>query len=216
MKKPIIFLGSLLVLTLVVIFGRDWVTGKVNTSETPKTTSQQPSPIEPPQYVVYHMVFRHVVWLENKADEEQLFGRDGSPYKNRYQKFAGLSDSETQLLKQTATQTVDRVKEIDKRIEILVKADREKRKSEMVGKPLPTSAPPLNPEVTQLDLERQNVILAGYSKLSDNFEGWRFVKFEEFVKKNIASQINSVSQKDASHLQEIPREAQSLKGGRTR
>ena len=68
MKKPVIFLGSLLVLTLVVIFGREFVKGKDNTSAT---TTQQPSKqsVEPPEYIIYHAMFRHVVWLNNRADE---------------------------------------------------------------------------------------------------------------------------------------------------
>lgn len=201
MKKPVIFLGSLLVLTLVVIFGRDFAKGKVNSNSLTRITQTQ-SKKEVPQYVVYHMMFRHVVWLQSKADELQAQGKDGSAYRNRYQRFAGLTDKENQLLNQTAKDTVNKVKEIDEQIEALVKADREKRKSQYAGKPVPLSPSPLNPEVTRLDLERRNAIQAGYGKLHDGFEGWRFAAFEKFVQKEIASQIHT--NQSFPNLQRIP------------
>jgi hypothetical protein len=209
-----IFLGSLLVLTLVVIFGREFVKGKVNTSTSPTTQQSPKQSVEPPESVTYHIVFRHVVWLNHRADELERQGADGSAYKNRYQKFAGLTDHETSLLNQVATDTVNRVREYDAQIKVLVEADRAERKKQKLSTSSPP--PPLNPEVMRVDQERRAAILAGYSRLKDSFEGSRFAKFEAFVKKQVASQIQPLTQKPASEFPAVPREAQSLKGGRTR
>jgi hypothetical protein len=203
MKKPVIFLGSLLVLTLVVIFGRDYVKGKVNPSVQSTRVARAESKTEIPQHVVYHALFRHVVWLQNKAAELERDGKDGAAFKNRYQRFASLTNQEDIILNQTATDTVNRVKELDKQIEALVKADRESRSNELKGKPLPSSPPPLNPDVTRLDKERQNTILAGHSRLREGFESDRFANFEKFVKDQVMTQIKPMSS-SMTNLQRIP------------
>ncbi len=205
MKKPAIFFGALLSLTLVVIFGRDYVKGKVEHSnskaEQPFVTSQANPKVPPPPHIVYHMMFRHIVWLQRKGDQLQADGENGAIYKNRYQVFAGLTNQETDLLNRTAIETVDRVKQFDSQITALVKADREARKDQYNGKPIPNTPPPLNPEVTRLDTARKSVIMGGYEKLREGF-GWRFVDFEKFVQEELTSKIQ-----DASGIQRIPYDA---------
>jgi hypothetical protein len=203
MKKPVIFLGSLLVLTLVVIFGRDYVKGKVIPSVQPTHITQAESKKEIPQHVVYHMLFRHLVWLQNKAAELEQEGKDGSAFRNRYQKFASLTNQEDILLNETAVDTVNRVKDYDKQIEALVKTDREKRANQFKDKTLPSSPPPLNPDVASLDKERQFAILSGYSRLREGFESDRFAKFDKFVKEQVMTQIKPVSPQ-MTNIQRIP------------
>jgi hypothetical protein len=184
-KKPMIFLGSLLVLTLVVIFGLELVKGKVITAPQSTRVTEPKSTAAIPQHVIYQMMFRHVVWLQNKAQEEQAQGRDGSIYKNRYQAFANLSDKEAALLNQTATDTIKRVKEIEAQAEVLIK---EFRGLAQAGK---ASSPP--EELNRLESLRADAVTSGYIRLRDGFAPWRFSEFERFVDKNIKSEMSTTA-----------------------
>jgi hypothetical protein len=202
MKRPIVFLGLVLGLALALVLMIGWA----GTRSKARTKAQNvPAPAVTqtpvPQHVIYHAMFRHVVWSQAKADELERQGQDGLAYRNRYQMAANLTDQENLVLHQTATDIVNQVKAIDKQIEAVVKADRaERAKNRSAG--LPSAPPPINPELLKLDEQRKSIIIGGYIRLRDSFEPARFVEFEKFVKDNIASQITPIN----PALQRFPRE----------
>jgi hypothetical protein len=185
-KKPVIFLGSLLVLTLVVVFGRDYVKSKVTTNNQAESASQ---PKNFPAHMSYWVMFHHIALLNKQADEAESRGEDGSKYRNRYQQFAILNDPEARILTSIALDTYRQVMDTDARAKAIVASVRSRYPG---GKINPGDVPQVPEELAQLQTQRNEIIETGYKRLKEGFGDFAFSQFEKFVDSNIKGNFYSI------------------------
>jgi hypothetical protein len=191
MKRPIIvFSSTVLVLAfgLALALGSSLARSKAQSSTHTTTVPDAKQNTPPPPDITYHFMFRHVVWTQAKAAELESKGQDGSSFRNKYKTFALLSDRENNQLNRVASETINKVKDIDERAKVLILAARAERKA------LGENAPPpaLSPELRALESERKATILAGADHLRNAFGADRFAQFETTIKKQIGAQIVDV------------------------
>jgi hypothetical protein len=216
MRKPMIFFGTLLVLTLVVIFGREFVKGKVNTSKAKTeshiqtTAGNQFQPKHLPQHIGYWVMFHHIALLNRQADEAESRGEDGSKYRLRYKKFANLNDPQSKLLTTIALDTYKQVMETDAKAKQLVAAIRARTPE---GRLLAGEKLPVVPaELKELQGQRDGIIEFGYAKLRQGYGDSAFARLDKFVDRHIEKQLYSI---DRNSLQISGNEPQLLhKAGR--
>jgi hypothetical protein len=203
LKKSVIFLGSLIVLTLVVIFGRDFVKGKVNSSTESTRVTQQQSKQEirqansqstqPPPHMSYWVMFQHIRLLNQQAEEAEQKGQDGSKYRKRYQTFARLTDPQAEALNTIALDTHRQVADMDARAKAIVAAVRAKTPN---GRLRSGEKPPEVPaELRQMQTQRNQLIESGYNRLREAFGEAAFTSFDNFVKKQIEPNFTVINPK---------------------
>jgi hypothetical protein len=187
MKRPIIFLSSVLGLTLTIGVFAGWMPMAAFHAQNAPIKSASPVKYPPP-HVIYNMMFRNVAWTQRQAAQSEREGKDGSIYQNRYQTLAKLTNAEADLLNRVAEQTNNQVKEIEARAAVAIDRERARRKAEKI-----TSPPVLTPELRALESERKTAIMAGVNNLKQQMGASRFVEFEMFVHDQIANKITMSS-----------------------
>lgn len=188
-KKPVIYLGIVLVLTLVVIFGREFVKGKVNPSEVKTQTAEQPQSKNAPAHLKYWVMFHHIALLNKQADQAEGRGEDGTRYRQRYQRFAHLNDPQAQILTTVALDTYKQVMDTDARAKAIVLAVRSRYPG---GKLNGGELPQMPEELKQLQSQRDGIITAGYNRLKQGFGQQDFPYFEKFVEEQIGTKMYSI------------------------
>ncbi|MBO0719274.1 MAG: hypothetical protein J2P41_00505 [Blastocatellia bacterium] len=179
MKRRFVFLSSLLVPVLALVLGIGWAYSR-NTVKTKAASSQTKLP---PQHIMYGWMFRHVVWLNGKAEALEKEGKDASLYRDHYKKHAQLSQEQADLLNQVAQETIDKVKQIDDTAMPLILELRKKV----------SSAPPtLSPELVELEAQRTAAINEGHDKLRASF-GADWERLDTFVKEVVSPNIQNLS-----------------------
>jgi hypothetical protein len=168
-----------------------------------------------PIQVLYWQMFNHIALLNQKADEVEAKGGDGSAYRSRYKTFARLNGAEAQLLNAVALETYQKVKALDARAKQIVDAIRAQTPD---GKLQPGQLPPAPPaELKEMQKERDEMVMAAYARLRDGFGPTEFPKFEKFVNESVAPNIKAVEAPDSLPRASGARQPKLLQGaGRAR
>lgn len=155
--------------------------------------SQQSSPAprsSAPTHVVYSALFHHVVDVMREADEMQRQGKDTSPLRSFFQRKANLNEFQARILDTVADECVRQLDVQDARAQLIIN---EFRKRFPPGKLLPgVKLPPPPPELTQMQEERDAMILRARDRLRVALGEDEFQRFEGFVMERVASGIEPV------------------------
>lgn len=159
-------------------------------TQADRETKGQPPASQVPQYIIYRQLFRHVVTLRQKADEEQRQGRDGAALRSLYKRNAKLNDAEAAILEQVAEEGDRRVAEFDEQAKRIIAEARAKhpRGELQRGETLPP--PPA--ELGALQEQRNLAVLQARERLRASFGEEAFDRFDKFVQRDIAPKIKPV------------------------
>ena len=203
MTKKLILIA--LCLTLFAVGVVTFSGSKARSKPQPQSANQ------PPTHVVYWHLFRHVVFLNKKAEEVERKGEDGAKYRLRYKNLAQLNDQQSQLLNQIAADCYEQVRRQDEKAKRVIDAVRAQAPS---GQLQPGQAPPPLPaELKPLQEERDRIILEAQKKLREGLGEQEFERFDRFVAKNLGSSISTISPDSvrpagARHPATLPRSLQ--------
>jgi hypothetical protein len=143
-----------------------------------------------PQYIVYRQLFRHVVILKQKAEEEERNGRDGGLLRSLYKRNAKLNDAEARTLEQIAEESDRQVSEFDERAKKIIA---EARANHPGGELAPgETLPPPPTELGALQEQRNAAVLQARDKLRAIFGEEAFERFDKFVQRDVAPKIKPV------------------------
>ena len=156
--------------------------GAVSIAQQPRTTV--------PEHIIYRQLFRHVVILKKKAEEEERKGRDGTAHRSLYKQNAKLNDSEAAILEQIATESDRQISELDTQAQQIISAARAQHPGGQLAKG--ETLPPPPAELTTLQELRNNAILQSRDLLRANFGEEAFDRFDKFVQREVAPKIKPV------------------------
>ena len=155
---------------------------------TPKPISlQQPvasAQSRPPEQVLYSAFFHFVVELQKEATDLEKEGKKGDTLRSYIQTQSGLNYEEARKLNETAGACVEQVSQQDARALIVI----QKFQSQFPGSKVPAGVklPPPPPELTELQQERDQIILAAKSQLAADLGDASFDKVAKFAERRIA------------------------------
>ena len=144
-----------------------------------------------PDDIIYFVLFKHLVGLKEEADKEASAGLAPVDYIGLYAIQADLTQSQSQILFQTAQKCMEAIDPIDLRAKAIIDNAREKfPKGEVQS---PEDIPPPPAELAQLQAERGNTILHYRDALKESLGEAKFVEFDQFARQKIAPQITNLS-----------------------
>ena len=152
-----------------------------------------------PQRIVYRQVFRHVVFLDQQAGLAVQNHQDSSQFSNFYQAKAGLTATETALLKATAHDAATAIQAIDQQIQAVVVTYRAQLPSNRL--PSKGDLPALPPELKTLQAAKDQAVLDHVTSLQTGFGTDRFQHFDSWVQSAITPHI-TVAQAPAKATQD--------------
>jgi hypothetical protein len=145
---------------------------------------------EIPQYAVYRQLFRHFVFLKEKAAEKEGRGEDGSSLRAFYKRKAHLDDKQTEALDRIATETDDAVTKLDEKAKKIT----DKIRAQYPDGKLPRGQqpPPFPEELKAMQKQRNETILRGRGRLREALGAQEFQRFDEYVQQNVASRMKPI------------------------
>ncbi len=155
---------------------------------TPKPSSLQqpvaPPQSRPPEQVLYSAFFHFVVELQKEATDLEKQGKKGDTLRNYIQTQSELNDEEARKLNEIAGACVEQVSQQDARALVVI----QKFQSQFPGGKVPAGIklPPPPPELTGLQQERDQIILAARSQLAAELGEASFDKVAKFAERRIA------------------------------
>lgn len=141
-----------------------------------------------PEQVTWLFLFRQLAALEDKAREAENKGEDGSRYRTLYKRIANLTDQQNDMLMRTALDCMTEVRIKDALAKQVITRLRAKRQLDINPAKAPDAPAPISPELTDLQKQRDEIILRHRENLRNGF-GIDFDRFEAFVRQNITSNI---------------------------
>lgn len=149
-----------------------------------KNSSQKPN--VPPE-VIYLFLFKEVAAFEEKANEAPGLGEDPEVYRTVYKRLANLTNAQSDFLKKTAAACLKELKfkdETARRIAERLRSDYQKQSSQGLA----PEVPPVSPELTKLQTQREAIILKYRDVLKAGMEDG-FSNLESYVENHITSNI---------------------------
>jgi len=198
MRRKIIVV-SLALLSALAVSLVTWAANRVTKASPKNITKAQDKPAQQaraiPEHLMYWHMFHHKVLLNQKADEVERQGQNGSAFRSRYKTFAKLNDGEAQILDRVAQETFEKVKAQDERAKKVIDAIRAQGPD---GKVQPGQSNPEVPDqLKEMQKERDGMILAGITKLRSEFGPERSAHLDEFVKKQIGPNFKTLTPNSA-------------------
>lgn len=148
---------------------------------------------EVPEHVAYRHLFHHAYLMSEKADKEERQGKSeaASTLRSIFKSEAELNDEQARIFNEVAAECEREVKEQDKKAKVIIDAFRAQYPGGEVpnGEPLP----PPSPELAQMQLERNAIILRFRDRLRAALGEEEFSRFKRFVKERIAPNIRLMS-----------------------
>jgi hypothetical protein len=146
-------------------------------------TSTSQSDALPPE-ARYLILFRRLASSpsQNQIREPSEPRVERPNYRVMFQRSANLSDEEARALNQIADNCMQKVTELDKRAREIIAAHRAENQSRNVARGDPLPPPPA--ELSQLQQDRNNVILQAVEQIRIAFGDTEFNRFDEYVKSN--------------------------------
>ncbi|HEY6402021.1 MAG TPA: hypothetical protein VI479_11470, partial [Blastocatellia bacterium] len=195
MRRPIVVVSMALSFALAVSLVVAWAANREAKANAKSITKAQVNPAPQtqaiPEHLMYWHMFHHKVLLDKKANEVEKQGQDGAAYRSRYKTFANLSDGEARILDQVAQETYEKVNAQDERAKKVIDAIRAQGPD---GAVKPGESNPEVPEqLKAMQKERDAMILAGITKLRNEFGPERSVHLDQFVKQQIGPNLRTVT-----------------------
>lgn len=163
-----------------------------NTSEGPQQSGQakQPQPGSFRQQEVYEHMFRHYMFLKNKAQELEQEGKDAKSLRQLYKNEAKLTDVEADQLERAANECMSRLSVLEARAKQVIA---EARARVPGGRLQEGEEPPPPPEeLSALQRERESTVLQAREGLRRAFGDQAFARFDEFVQQKVAGNMKNV------------------------
>lgn len=161
-----------------------------NASRAAASQNPQGAP-EIPQHVVYRELFRHFVFLKEKAAEKEQGGADGSSLRGFYKRKARLDEKQAEALDRIATETDDAVMKLDergKKITDKIRAQYPEGKLARGQQP-----PPFPEELKAMQKQRNELILRGRERLREALGAQEFQRFDGYVQQEVASRMKPIN-----------------------
>jgi hypothetical protein len=152
------------------------------------SSQKRPSPVVYiPDEVKYSALFHYVVDLQEQADELERAGKDGSSLRMHIQLEAGLDYQTARVLNQVAAACIKEVDQQDR----LAMAVIEKFRAQFPGGKVPAGVklPPPPPELSQMQEERDLIILRGRDEIRVTVGDRGYSQMNDFVEHEIAPNI---------------------------
>jgi hypothetical protein len=160
------------------------------TAQRPSSPPFSPQDGDIPQYAVYRQLFRHFVFLKEKAAEKEQHAEDGSSLRTFYKRKANLDDKQAQALDRIATETDDAVTKLDEKAKKIIDDIRARYPD---GKlPAGQQPPPMPEELKAMQKQRIETILAGRDRLRQALGEQEFQRFDQYVQQNIAGRMKPI------------------------
>ena len=165
------FCGLCLLLALPVVM-------RAQQDRTESSTSPDALPAEERYFILFR---RLVTSPAQNQTSEQAERRGARPnYRAMFQRNAHLSDEEARALNQIADDCMQKITELDKRARQIIAGYRTDNRSRNVAPGDPLPPPPA--ELSQLQQERNNLIVAAVEQIRIAFGDTEFKRFDEYVK----------------------------------
>ncbi len=186
-KKRIFALLAITVISVGILATRthpttNGQTAAENQSRSAPGTLESPRPGRAPEHVVYRSFFHHLITLKDRAAEIERNGGNGSGLRGYYSKKADLTGEQGSALDQIASDYEREVAALDAKAKILITAFRARG----LTKHSVTSGtlPPLPPELTAMQQQRNSVILRARQKLRTALGEEAFQQLDGFIKRD--------------------------------
>jgi hypothetical protein len=143
-----------------------------------------PRPYPVADHIVYGMLLHHAFVFSQQAEQAERAGKHDSAhaYRTVFKNDAELTDAQSRLLNEIASECEQAVKEQDARAKVIIDARRQHFKE--TGKVLPPSE-----ELKAMQEERNAIILRHRDKLRAGLGEREWARFSEFVQHRVASTI---------------------------
>lgn len=144
-------------------------------------------PVPIPEYVVYSALFHYLVAVKEQADELERSGIDAASLRYSHRNGANLSDEQNQILHEIASACVREVAQQDMRAQKLI----EKYKAQFPGGKVPKGEKlrPPPPELSQMQEERNAMILRAKERLHVAFGDLDFENYIDFLRREFTPTI---------------------------
>ena len=144
-----------------------------------------------PIQIAYLFLFKRVADLDKRATDEEAKGKDGKIYRQHYKNKAKITDEQNAALFKVAKDCLAETSKKDDEAQKIIDKDRAKYPGGKIkpGEPFPT--PPV--ELTTLKQERDAIVLRHLDVFKTNFSQADFIKFQQFVEREITAQISTTT-----------------------
>lgn len=153
-------------------------------NQTPRT---EPSPKRigsVPDHIIYRVLLHQAVLFNEKAEEAERLGKNGSAhaYRNAFKQDTELSDELVGKLNQVAATCEQEVLAQDAKARVII--DVRRAEHQRTGQVVPPS-----PELEVMQQQRNAIILRCRDRLHEAFGEQEWGRFQEFVQRHITSTI---------------------------
>lgn len=144
-----------------------------------------------PMHILYRQLFKHIVLLDEAAQEADANDEDGDSFRNLYRNLAELTDTQSQALHQIAAECEQLVDRQDAKAKVII----ERYQAQFVNGEVPYGQPlpPPPAELIELQEQRNMMILTARTRLRQALGEEAFQRFEAFVASRFASNTQSYS-----------------------
>lgn len=142
------------------------------------------------QQDIYEHMFRHYVFIKNKAEEIEREGKDAKSLRHLYKHEANLTDGEAALLDEVATECMSKVSEIEARATKIIAEARARVPGGRLNEG--EAVPPPPKELVSLQDDRESNVLQARERLRAAFDAQSFAQFDRFVQRKIAGNMKKV------------------------
>lgn len=158
-----------------------------------------PPKISPPPHVVYSALFHHVVAVRQQAEAEERQGKDARGLRSIFREKADLSEVQARLLDGIATDCVLVVAAQDARAQVIISAFKARFPPGRL--PRGVKLPPPPTELTEMQEERNAMILRARERLRVSFGEDEFQRFEGLMTREMATSIQPIALHSSSSNQ---------------
>ncbi len=140
-----------------------------------------------PEFVPYMFLFNHHEFNLQKAAELDRQSKNGAGYRSMEKRLAGLTDQEAVVLDQVTADCERELEKQDERAREVINAFRARFPPGRL--PEGVLLPPPPAELTQMQEERNAIILRARDRLHEAFGDESFKRLDSFVKSQVASDV---------------------------
>lgn len=140
--------------------------------------------------ILYDQLFRLVVKFQAKAEIQKLTGENVTALKDYFKDSAKLSDSQNQILLQTASEYIQAVEPIDAQAREIISQFRQQFQDGWINEGQQAPPPPAELETLQ---EQRNALALTYRDNLKNLLGEKaFEEFDEFIQDGFAQNFQAI------------------------
>lgn len=135
---------------------------------------------------LYRAFFMYQAHLDRVADAEDAQGKDGSGFRNHFQKELGFSDGEFAAVRASAQRLSAKLAAQDAKAKAIVDAYRAKYPRQIQS---PSDLPPVPPELLQLQKERDAMIAQEVDALRASLGAQKAARMDAFLQNQFARSV---------------------------